>query len=80
MLRQALSLSKKQQIDHDLYKECMTKAVALYQYELEKGNSKEWLGLCKVCSVVEKEFLCEEGVHVNLNHNTLNWLIKGGTL
>ncbi|KAF5346191.1 hypothetical protein D9756_011122 [Leucocoprinus leucothites] len=79
MPRKALSLTKKSQIDHELYKEYMMKAVALYNHQLEK-EKKDRLGLCKVCSAVEKDFFHTKGIHVHINHNTLCSLVNGEQL
>jgi hypothetical protein len=78
MPRKSLSITKGKQIDGELYKECMTRAVAMYEHESNKTTGQ--LGLCKVCAQVEKEFFSERGIHIKPNHNTLSNLVKGGRL
>lgn len=78
MPRKALSLTKKSQLDRELFKEYMTKAVALYQHQSESDTQK--LGLRKVCTAVEKECLRERNIRIKLNHNTLRNLVNGGQL
>jgi hypothetical protein len=60
---------------------CMALALKIYHEEHQQIDSKERLGLQKICKNAQKEYLAQTGIVVPVpNHNTLNNLAKGRTL
>lgn len=78
MARKALSQTKKKQIEREEHDQLMACAVVLYQQELTKDGSQKRLGLRAVCRVVSDAHYKATKTRVDLNHNTLSNLMKGG--
>jgi len=76
MPRKALSATKKTQLQQGEHDHLMQQPMIIYKQEQDKPGKKA--GLWTICRDLEKEFQCEKGWKITLNHNTLQNLVKGG--
>jgi hypothetical protein len=79
MVNHAKSDELKRKISRDVKDNLMAQAIALYQKEKSKPAGEKSASLRKVCQTISDDYYSRTRKRVNLDHNTLARLAKGGT-
>ncbi|KAF8151382.1 hypothetical protein B0H34DRAFT_623466, partial [Crassisporium funariophilum] len=79
MVNRAKSEALKKQINRKRKDNLMAQALALYPEEQSKPGGGKSTSLRKVCQTISDNYYSRTKMRVNLDHNTLARLSKGGT-